>query len=460
MHDVVRHRDAISTIKHAVKSLSFVSDAVVVPAQGSKQPEYSVYASMNELSVDHKIAGNVVEKEKLRNRFKTERRNIRKVNPAKAKKLGDASQEQLLQQAMQRRSFRDFQGVRRLDMACLAQWILASGDIGNSNIQAASANRYQVLNACLRVLQGIKVESSYCYKYLYPSAGALYPVRTYLASFHPEMGVRDVSYYHPHQHNMYSVSTLGEGERYGGQLILIATAALQAIKPMYGDISQKYCEIEHGHMLAKMQQVARGSGYQFSEIDISDFAEQPWLEQDEIVLAAYTLDLSGQQRDLRENYQLYVYRNDDDNGCLYKWYQNQLLPVDAAYDYPVCYDHQGDNAKIVHAAQCLVLFAGGSSQKNHINAGIQAQHLIEMASKHQFGFCPIGITPMSECFATAIGQPIIYALAGGSVSSEQLESQDMSLPTGENPPLEQYIKTYLSGQVQQGDCVSNVTVYW
>ncbi|MEL6441868.1 MAG: amino acid adenylation domain-containing protein [Cyanobacteria bacterium J06621_8] len=97
-------------------------------------------------------------------------------------------------------------------------------------------------------------------KYLYPSAGSLYPVQTYLL-IKPN-GVTGLAagiyYYHPESHRLVLVSANSEidGSIYqGNQIIfdngafsLFLIAELNAIAPMYGELAENFCLIEAGHI--------------------------------------------------------------------------------------------------------------------------------------------------------------------------------------------------------------------
>ena len=97
-------------------------------------------------------------------------------------------------------------------------------------------------------------------KYRYPSAGNLYPVQTYLL-IKPER-VRGVEggiyYYCPRQHRLVLLSSMRdiEGDIYGanqpifdqGAFSLFLIGKFDAITPIYGEMAEKFCLLEAGHI--------------------------------------------------------------------------------------------------------------------------------------------------------------------------------------------------------------------
>jgi amino acid adenylation domain-containing protein len=117
--------------------------------------------------------------------------------------------------------------------------------------------RFSQFLSCLRQL---KLGDIPLPKYLYPSAGNLYPVQTYVL-IKPERicGVAGgIYYYCPRQHRLVRLAGVSEfpGDVYGANQPIFEQAAfslfligqLDAIYPMYGQMAQKFCLLEAGHM--------------------------------------------------------------------------------------------------------------------------------------------------------------------------------------------------------------------
>ncbi|NEP59739.1 MAG: amino acid adenylation domain-containing protein, partial [Symploca sp. SIO2G7] len=112
----------------------------------------------------------------------------------------------------------------------------------------------------LSSLRQMKLEDYPLPKYLYPSAGSLYPVQTYLL-IKPN-GVEGLEaglyYYHPADHRLVLLSPTKEikGSIYGGNQLIFEQSAfsvfligqLKAIAPMYGERALNFCFLEAGHI--------------------------------------------------------------------------------------------------------------------------------------------------------------------------------------------------------------------
>ncbi|NEO60677.1 MAG: amino acid adenylation domain-containing protein, partial [Moorea sp. SIO4G2] len=146
----------------------------------------------------------------------------------------DIDEEALTQAYFQRQSYRQFQ-QQPLELPEFSQFL-----------------------SCLRQLS---LANKPLPKYLYPSAGNLYPVQTYLMIKSEGLtGVEEgIYYYCPRQHRLVFLSTLinAEGDKiYGGNQPIFEQAAfslfliakLDAIAPMYGELAERFCLLEAGHI--------------------------------------------------------------------------------------------------------------------------------------------------------------------------------------------------------------------
>jgi amino acid adenylation domain-containing protein/FkbM family methyltransferase len=123
--------------------------------------------------------------------------------------------------------------------------------------QPLELQRFSQFLSCLRQL---KLEQMPLPKYLYPSAGNLYPVQTYvLIKPGRVVGVAGgIYYYCPRQHRLVRLTELTSvnGEVYGANqpmfeqaaFALFLIAQLDAVTPMYGEMAQRFCFLEAGHL--------------------------------------------------------------------------------------------------------------------------------------------------------------------------------------------------------------------
>lgn len=98
-------------------------------------------------------------------------------------------------------------------------------------------------------------------KYLYPSAGTLYPVQTYVV-LRLRLGVLEPgSYYHdPDAHALALLSSgvpaAPDGAATAVSLVLVAQMA--AIEPIYRDEAEAFCLLEAGYISEVLRQAAAG----------------------------------------------------------------------------------------------------------------------------------------------------------------------------------------------------------
>ncbi|MCP4030463.1 MAG: amino acid adenylation domain-containing protein, partial [Herbaspirillum sp.] len=91
-------------------------------------------------------------------------------------------------------------------------------------------------------------------KYLYPSAGSLYPVQTYIIVGEGVVeGFSGCYYYNPGENSLVRISSEQPGDNRGITLCLVSDR--DAIEPMYGSYSHDFCLLEAGYIF----ELLRGS---------------------------------------------------------------------------------------------------------------------------------------------------------------------------------------------------------
>lgn len=100
-------------------------------------------------------------------------------------------------------------------------------------------------------------------KYLYPSAGTLYPVQTYISLRDGVAGCAGGSYYHdPSGHALAPLSAdlvpAPDGSHPAALLLLVAKG--DAIAPIYKDLAAGFCLLEAGYMMEALARAASGIG--------------------------------------------------------------------------------------------------------------------------------------------------------------------------------------------------------
>jgi amino acid adenylation domain-containing protein len=112
----------------------------------------------------------------------------------------------------------------------------------------------------LSCLQQMKLDDYPLPKYLYPSAGSLYPVQTYLFVKPDRVKCLEagIYYYHPADHRLVLLSAISdmEGSVYGDNQPIFEQSAfslfligkLSAIAPVYEELAKNFCLLEAGHI--------------------------------------------------------------------------------------------------------------------------------------------------------------------------------------------------------------------
>ncbi len=128
------------------------------------------------------------------------------------------------------------------------------------------------LSRLLSLLRGIPSENVVTPRYLYPSAGSLYPVRCYVCI--KEDAVAELPqgayYYHPIENSLQLVGSAvpessahldhNRGLAETASFLLVLVAHFDAIEPVYGGMARDYCLLEAGYMGQLLMMKAAGLG--------------------------------------------------------------------------------------------------------------------------------------------------------------------------------------------------------
>lgn len=108
-----------------------------------------------------------------------------------------------------------------------------------------------VLDALGALLGGLASRPGSVPKYLYPSAGTLYPVQAYVILRAPTTQAAAGShYYDPDTHELVTLSAETPAAPDGSipAVLLMLAAQRAAIAPVYGDEAEAFCLLEAGYM--------------------------------------------------------------------------------------------------------------------------------------------------------------------------------------------------------------------
>ena len=185
------------------------------------------------ISNQYQVKYKVIKDPEERNQFKAQQLGLRDDIEGLSLSLTQPDSRQLESEYQQRRSIRQFSGEK------------------------ISPEDFSKFMACL---SQIKLDSQG--KYLYPSAGGLYPVQVYL-HIKPERieGIEGgIYYYHPQKHHLIKLSNIVQldstiHERLVNRPIyeksafsIFLIAQMKAVEPMYGELARDFCVMEAGYM--------------------------------------------------------------------------------------------------------------------------------------------------------------------------------------------------------------------
>ncbi|MGH8793948.1 MAG: amino acid adenylation domain-containing protein [Stackebrandtia sp.] len=243
-------------------------------------------------------------------------------------------------------------------------------------------------------------------KYRYPSAGAAYPVRTFVSLTGAASDLNAGHfYYHPStrqlcSHGLEAVAAQDGDRRDEIQLV----AYLPAAEPLYGERARRFALLEAGHMLALLTAAleARGVAYQ-ADVDARR------LDDDHVALCRVVL---GDGDGFRPSeLELSCFLRDADAA---EYREHGGARRFSPGDLPV-FDRVDDVYAILRRARCLLALEGDGDARDTLSAGFVFQRLSERLRADGLGTCPLGLN------VTAEG---VYTLAVGAVDQRSRETSD------------------------------------
>jgi len=137
---------------------------------------------------------------------------------------------------------------------------------------SAGAVSLESLGNWIRALQECGIDGSPMPKFRYPSAGSLYPVQLYLVIKNNRVSGLDAGsyYYDPVEHRLIRVGETSDITAFyprpnhplveAGAFSVLCVADIDAIKPMYGDLTRDFCLLEAGYMGQLLMETAPEAG--------------------------------------------------------------------------------------------------------------------------------------------------------------------------------------------------------
>jgi acyl carrier protein len=166
----------------------------------------------------------------------------------------------------------------------------------NTN-KLTSSIQYDHLELLLESLRQFNVKDSYQFpKYLYPSAGSLYPVQTYLYISENSATGLDTGYYYYNPKNHSIIYIKGNKDKSNtkyDQLMLVAKT--EAIEPIYGSAAKSFCLLEAGHMAGLLKKVSLVYNIAISRVDYDiNVLKQLGVENGHFLASSYRIGYMDQ----------------------------------------------------------------------------------------------------------------------------------------------------------------------
>lgn len=365
------------------------------------------------------------------------------------------------------------------------QWIV---DFSNKNISdnldVNSSFTLSALGSCLSVFAQCMMPEYPYPRYLYPSAGGLYPVQVYLCFYKSYKNIESLQpyYYDPESHSLQRVpsnikfNTVMKDEKSLFSLYFIGKRS--AIFPIYGEMSKDFCNLEAGYMqaifypaLASVNWKASSDVHFTEKVDLQTALE---LDRDDIIINRLIVEKSKAVKKIKgitEGYgdktvSIYFYiKSNTVLGLTQGLYElkpqtKKLLLISKTFVVSE-EDYIGENKLLFRDASfCVFFLARGrelSKSSNQgdaslIRAGELSQTLKTAALAYNIGLCPIGIMGLEfekrlqKVFG---GRKLLHSLIGGSITLSQMESPLSSQPRQSQPFDVGSLRQYLSSKIPE-----------
>ncbi|GAA0740370.1 amino acid adenylation domain-containing protein [Gaetbulibacter jejuensis] len=168
----------------------------------------------------------------------------------------------------------------------------------SGKVRLTNSIKFDHLELLLESLRQFDVKDSFQFpKYLYPSAGSLYPVQVYL--YISENSLTDLDsgyyYYNPKAHSVVSInSDTSKSNTETDQILLVGK--IDAIQPIYGSAAKSFCLLEAGHIAGLLKDVSRINNISLSKVHCDkDVLGQLDLYQGYFLASHYSLGYANDQ---------------------------------------------------------------------------------------------------------------------------------------------------------------------
>ncbi|WGL59179.1 amino acid adenylation domain-containing protein [Pigmentibacter sp. JX0631] len=314
---------------------------------------------------------------------------------------------------------------------------------------------FEKFSLLLSVLASIKFKEDQLPKYLYPSAGSLYPVQVFIEFCESVHSKSNFYYYHPDKNQLISVrNNSNSSVDLNSQIKVHLIGKQYAIRPMYGKLSTSFCLLESGYILGLLTEQAKELNLEllFQESNGINLRQELNLDiEDTIVSVEISNNLNRQNDKIKNSYNLpdlYVYvkninETNESQWYLYNFNKELLELVSISIDLKNELLPFGTECMVFNDASLAIFLVGNSNQ--YVAAGMLSQWLMDEGIKINIGMCPIGIPnqKISKYFMENDNKNILHSLYVGKISDAQKQEKKESKVQENYSFLKDYLKLNL-----------------
>jgi acyl carrier protein len=372
-----------------------------------------------------------------------------------------------------------------LEKELFEQWLFGSSNENiNNNVDGDNSFSLLSLGRCLSVFAQCKVPENPFPRYLYPSAGGLYPVQIYLYFNKAYKNIEPYQpyYYDPESHKLKHIPSKSKANVFekgeNSLFSLYFVGKKSAIFPIYREMSKDFCILEAGYMQGILYPSLASSKWKASsDANFQEKKELPTmlgLDKEDLIITRLIVEKEKSVNQLKttpkgqddEIINIYFYIKSNEvlglNQGLYEFnpLTKKLSMISKTFSVSE-EDYLGENKLLFQDASFCVFFLEKNQEvakplyqddTSLMRAGVLSQTLKMSALSHNIGLCPIGImdSDLERRLQKIIGGgKLIHSLIGGRITFNQMEDSLSSEPRKDQPFEANSLRQYLSTKVPE-----------
>lgn len=452
------NRVELSEIDQALVGNPLIKQSITIAKINNNQTSLISYVVAESVQNTTREEKDIVFDSTARLEFKMAQNNIKNISTLPFIKLDTLILTDALKDAyFKRKSYRNYQPIKiathKFDMLMnhLNNVLYDLDQYG----QQQNTHPDIFLKDLLSLLASINSDEQILPKYRYPSAGSLYSVQTYL-----EVGINSIGldpgyyYYHPTKHVLYFMHDIISATNNSFKLYFVAK--IDAIYPLYGELSKQFCFIESGYMLGLINNYLKDYNFRLcstNKLNSSELIKILRLTGQDIILGCYEPLNGAFNSNCIHMPEVAIYVKEEIYGYKIGWYVYDFVSKqlqytsDKGFNLPSTSDK---NYAIYKQSSFAIFFLSNKKLQDNIelmqiSSGMIAQLLMENSYNYEIGLCPIGMldTQGNESLSGVTNGHFIHAMLGGAINNEQIKYTGQSLTKDINSIIKEDIKRYL-----------------